>query len=103
MYVGIPLEVVEDDVDIDYLVACLLLVRPFDLRSERRVIAVVVHLAHEMQQVESTAEIFSFACLDSQLSQPEGGLDGQHDFEFKIIATVKSSIAGTANHKKGIC
>lgn len=31
LYVGILLEMVEDDVDIDYLVACLLLVRPFDL------------------------------------------------------------------------
>lgn len=31
LYVGILLQMVEDDVDIDYLVAGLLLVRPFDL------------------------------------------------------------------------
>ena len=31
LYVGILLQMVEDDIDIDYLVAGLLLVRPFDL------------------------------------------------------------------------
>lgn len=50
-----------------------------------------------MQQVQSIAEILSFAGLDSQLSQPESGLYGQHDFEFKIIATVKSSKGGAVN------
>ena len=97
LYVGILLEMVEDDVDIDYLVAGLLLVRPFDLWSEGRIIAAVIDLADQMQQVQSIAEILSFAGLDSQLSQPESGLYGQHDFEFKIIATVKSSKGGAVN------
>lgn len=81
---------VENDIDINYLVASLLVVRPFNLWSERWVIATVVDLTHKMQQVKPTTEIFGFGCLNSELSQPEGGLDGQHYFEFKIIATVKS-------------
>lgn len=51
LYVGILLEMIEDNVDIDYFVACLLLVRPFDFWSEGGVVAAVVDLANQMQQV----------------------------------------------------
>ena len=69
MNLGILLEMVHDHIDIEHIIASFLLISNFQFICQNLIIPIVIHLIHQLHQLQPRGKIITVTGLNSHLPQ----------------------------------